>query len=402
MLSEQEPIIVQFFGTFSIRQGDTVLSETDNRSKKLWKILQYILANRRRPISPEELMSLIWSEEEQESRSPSALKTLMHRLRTFLEQLGIEESHHMILRQNGNFVWNPHLPMKVDAEEFQEAIERTKKISLPDEKLNYLLRAMAIYQGPYLGDKYADEAWASAPAETYRRQYFACYNGAVEILAGDERYDEVIFLSRHAAEFDPDRETYYYNEISSLVALGREQEALSAYERVLDLFYTVYRKTPSPHLRALYRGLTRTEHGVEADLSVIKEDLEDGRVRGPIRCEYDTFRLLYEQKCLAGLGNEYLILLSVVPISGKGELPTGKTVDRALGQIERQLCRGLNEGDIYTRYSVTQFLMIIAATDEESLLSRARKELRSFRNSLAAIQLRVDCKAQRIGEGEPE
>ena len=62
MTGEIQPIHIHFFGTFSIQYGNQTISESDNRSKKLWKLLQYIAQNRDRRIPQEELLQLLWSE----------------------------------------------------------------------------------------------------------------------------------------------------------------------------------------------------------------------------------------------------------------------------------------------------------------------------------------------------
>ena len=58
MHCETEPIIIKTFGGFSIRRGDCIIAESDNRSKKTWKLLEYIVHHRSRRISQEELLEL--------------------------------------------------------------------------------------------------------------------------------------------------------------------------------------------------------------------------------------------------------------------------------------------------------------------------------------------------------
>ena len=60
--SETEPIIIKTLGGFSIRRGEILLSETDDRSKKIWKLLEYMVHHRSRTVSKEELSRLLWGE----------------------------------------------------------------------------------------------------------------------------------------------------------------------------------------------------------------------------------------------------------------------------------------------------------------------------------------------------
>lgn len=398
MLSETEPIIIEFFGTFTIQQGDNVISETDNRSKKLWKLLEYIVQNRGRQIPQEELLQLLWSENSMGDNPMSSLKTLLHRARNTLDQLGFEESRHLILQHGGSYYWNPRLPVQIDTDEFEKAAEWTKKIDLPEEKLNSALRAMALYKGRYLGGKYDGEAWASVPSKHYQDLYLFCYNTAIEILAGESRYDEIIFLSRHALDNDPSEELYYYNLISALIEKGSWEEALTTYQEVLDLFYHTYRKTPSERLRSLYRGIVRSDNSVEMDLSIIREKMDEDWGNEPISCEYSTFKLLYEMKRHEEREGSpcYLILLTVTSTNREDPIPAERHLDRALSQLERLLSLSLSQGDVYTRYSLTQMLALAALPDEDALFELLKKIQHSFKYNNLSCPVELAYKAELI------
>ncbi len=397
MLSATDPIVIRFFGSFSIQYGDTVISETDNRSKKLWKLLEYIVQNRDRQIPQEELWHLLWSEANMGDNPLSSLKTLLHRVRNTLDRLGSEESRHLVLQHAGTYYWNPNIPIWVDTEEFESVVEQTKKIDLPDEKLNCALRAMALYKGQYLGGNYTGEAWADEPTKRYQQQYLYCYNTAIQILAGEERYDEIIFLSRHAMEIEPAQELYYYNLISALIEKGAWDEALTAYENALDLFYHTYRKTPSERLRALYRGIVRSSNSVEMDVAIVREKLDEGRVNKPISCEYDTFKLLYEVKTQQEHQTPCYLILLTVTSANKGEsVPADRYLDRALGQLERQLSIALSEGDVYTRYSLTQMLAMATLPDEDALFTLLKRIQQTFKYNNLSCPVELAFKAERI------
>ena len=397
MLSATDPIVIRFFGAFTIQYGDVVISENDNRSKKLWKLLEYILQNRGRQIPQEELLRLLWSEDSMGDNPMSSLKTLLHRVRNTLDQLNIEESRNLILQHAGTYFWNPGVPVKVDTDEFEVAAQRTKKVDIPEEKLNYALRAMALYKGQYLSGQYVGEAWADEPANRYQQLYLYCYNAAIQILAGESRYDEIIFLSRHAMEINPSEELYYYNLISALIEKGAWEEALTAYEDVLDLFYHTYRKTPSDRLRALYRGIVRSSNSVEMDIAIVREKLEEGREFAPISCEYDTFKLLYQLRSHQEFTNPaYLILFTILSSNKNEPVPADRYLDRALNQLERQLSLSLSEGDVYTRYSLTQMLAIASLPGEDELFAFLKKIQQTFKYNNLSCPVEISYKAERI------
>ena len=55
---------VQMLGRFSLRIGNRELNDSDNRSRKVWLLLAYMIYCRNRPISQDELVGLLWKDEE--------------------------------------------------------------------------------------------------------------------------------------------------------------------------------------------------------------------------------------------------------------------------------------------------------------------------------------------------
>lgn len=390
-------IKIRFFGTFTIAYGDRSISEGDNRSKKLWKLLEYIVANRERHIPQEELVTLLWGEEIFGDNPMSSLKTLLHRVRNTLDQLGFDESRKLILQRSGTYFWNPELSYTIDTEEFEQAAADMANTPPSEEKLNHALKAMALYKGHFLGDKY-NEPWAKDACEHYRAVYLTCYESAIELLTDEKRYDEIVFLSEHAIEIDPSQEIYYYHLIDALIQKASYEKALEAYENVLNLFYNTYRKTPSDKLRSLYRSIVKSANSVELDIAIIQENLREACKDGPILCEYDTFKLLYEL-CRISAGQSdrptYLILLTVSGI-GAEKMPSGKNLDRALAHLSGMIDQSLGSGDVYTRYSVTQLLMIAKMESEDALFAFLKKIQHDFKSANLSLPVEMTFKADLV------
>lgn len=391
-------IKVRFFGAFTITCGDRSISEADNRSKKLWKLLQYIVVNRRRQIPQEELTTLLWGEGASGENAAPSLKTLLHRVRNTLDQLEFEDSRKLILQQSGAYYWNPELPCIIDTEEYEIATADMEKAVDREEKLNHALKAMALYKGHFLSDQY-HEAWAKEPCERYRRLYLTCYETAIELLSAEKRYDEIVFLSQHAHEIDPAQEPYYFHLVSALIAKGDFERALDCYQNVLDLFYNTYRKTPSDRLRALYRSIVRSANSVELDIAIVREKLRAQAVDRPILCEYDTFKLMFElrQGVESFFSKPAFLILLTLSGAGSEKLPSEKHLDRALAQLTALLEASLARGDIYTRYSVTQMLAIVHMETEDALFDLLQQLQRDFRASTPALPVDLTFKADLVG-----
>lgn len=385
---------ISLFGAFTVTYGDRSVSEEDDRSKKLWKLLQYIVVNRHRQIPQKELIALLWGEEASGEDPASSLKTLLHRARNTLDRLDFDESRKLILQRSGAYYWNTALPYIVDTDEFELAASDMEKALDPEEKLNYALKAMALYKGHFLGGKYG-EAWAKEPCERYRARYLDCYETAVELLSDEKRFDEIIFLSEHALEIDRSIESFHYHLISALIDKGDCSRALECYEGVLELFYNTYRKTPSDSLRSLYRSIVRSSDSVELDIAVVKEKLRAEGVDRPIFCEYDTFKLIFAlgQNTAPHLAKPAYLVLLTLGGAGDDKMPAGKFLDRALSRLVSLLEHSLGQGDLCTRYSVTQMLALVHPESEDSLFAFLRQLQYDFKSTPPALPVTLTYKA---------
>ena len=61
MQEVMEPILqIQVLGKFTLRYGETVISDEDDRSRKVWAVLAYLIYHREKIISQQELVDLCW------------------------------------------------------------------------------------------------------------------------------------------------------------------------------------------------------------------------------------------------------------------------------------------------------------------------------------------------------
>ena len=73
-------IQVQMLGKFSLRCGDATVSDADNRSKKVWALLAYLICNRDRSISQQRLIQLFWGDSSTSENPENTLRITLHRL----------------------------------------------------------------------------------------------------------------------------------------------------------------------------------------------------------------------------------------------------------------------------------------------------------------------------------
>ena len=143
-----QPISVQMLGDFSLTVGDVTISDSDNRARKNWLLLGYLIYHRGQQISQKKIMELLWGDENSNANPESALRTTFHRVRSLLNQLWPDAGHLLIQRKEKGYVWNPEAPITMDWEQFDELCATQPKDDR--QRLEDRLAALALYRGDFL------------------------------------------------------------------------------------------------------------------------------------------------------------------------------------------------------------------------------------------------------------
>ena len=158
------------FGDFTIQTDEKCISDTDNRSRKVWLLLAYLIFNRDRIVKPHELQSLLWSESENEQNSPGALKTLFYRLRMELDHLWEGAGKQLVLYRNGGYIWNNEFPLELDCERFDRLYGEISSSALP--MLEKTIELLSLYRGNFLA-RYSMEFWVTPNTVYFHNAYIS-------------------------------------------------------------------------------------------------------------------------------------------------------------------------------------------------------------------------------------
>lgn len=359
---------VNLLGGCSISYKDKTIDSNSLHSKKIWTILSYLIVFRNRDISQNELIDLVYAEDN--SANPmNALKTLMHRVRASLDDLEYIRGKNIILQQDGAYKWNCALPIEVDIDVFEELSQKASSTSIgEDARLEASLKAVDIFKGDFV-PKIAMEPWAIPLNTYYRSQFLSLVHKTVKLLEERGCYNKIVTVCHRAITIDPYDEFLYYNLMKALVSLGQYQDALSQYEKTTNLFYKEFGVTPSAELKALYKQIVRSNQSVEMDIATIKENLrEEDDLKGAFYCEYEFFKDIYrlEVRSVARTGKPiHICLLSISPKLGEKPLNT-KTLNATLDKLCACVKSTLRRGDVFARYSVSQFVIMLPLTTVEN------------------------------------
>ncbi|MDR0223110.1 MAG: hypothetical protein LBI38_06230 [Oscillospiraceae bacterium] len=391
---------ISLLGEFSIRYGDKFINEKNDRSRKKWMLLKYLITFREREISQNELIELLWGGSESDNPS-GALKTLLHRLRAALSELRLPEGQEMIVNSMGSYAFNRSLECVIDAEEFERFFKLSVQPGMSEkEQLLHCRKAIEVYKGDFLHNS-ASEKWITPINVYYHSVFLRVVHHAVDILYRHKVYSEIASVCRKAIEVDNLDQRIHYMLIKTLAEAGERQSAKKHYDYVIDLFYNHQGINPSSELTELYEEIVKTDQEHETDLDRVRVQLnEKAPPRGAFYCEYEFFKHIYRLEMRDAERSKQTIHICLISITDKdGEIPPARTLSKSAERLRHSIGYSLRASDIFARYNASQYIaMLLSATESVSEMVM-RRVVRKYRRDYPKSPVKL---VYRYGEAKRE
>ncbi len=371
---------VTMLGGCRITYGEKFIDKKTMRSKRIWTLLEFLITHRNRTVTNDELIELLYPEDKSE-QPLSALKTLVHRAREILNRLEYVDGKQLIQQGAGGYFWNPEMAMYVDIEEFDRLVTETAALDDRREaRLKLRLQAIDLYRGDFLPDS-ALETWVVPISSYYRYQYMNIVKLSLEELAEGGEYSAVVSVAQGALAIDPYEEFLYYYLILALAYTNQIAAAKAQYDSMTKLFYSEFGVTPSKHLQELYKKLAASSNGVEMDLGIIKAQMkEEEKKTGAFYCEYEFFKDIYRLEARSAARKGVPIHICLMSVDGKDGAPLSKKLlDSMMKKLSEIIKHTLRSGDIYSRYSISQYVILLPQANyqnSEMVMARLMNSIR--------------------------
>lgn len=395
-LALRQTIYVKTLGGFSITVDGKEINDSSNQSKKPWNLLEYLVIFQKKDISVNELIETIWADDPGVNPG-GALKTLMFRSRKLLDPLGIPVQK-LLVQQRGSYAWTQEYPTVLDIDQFEGVCSRVLAGNgTPEEELLPLcLEGLELYKGDFL-PKAEYESWVIPISTYYHSLYQKLVYKTIQLLLNQGAYSRITAICQAAIGIEPFDEQFHYYLVYSLYMDSHTSQAIEQYNHTLDLFYTEFSISPSEHFKDLYRTIRTKEQGITTNLSVIQELLKEESNTGAFYCEYPVFRDLYqlERRAIERTGDAiYLCLMTLSDL--KGEPPKLNILNKAMEQLNTAIRSTLRCSDVYTRYSISQYIVLLPTITEEKGEMVLKRIITNFRKLYSRRDLALDYKLQPI------
>lgn len=362
-----QPVEIQMLGGFSIRRGDRIISETDGRSKKVWMLIEYLVANRKVEISQDKLIELLWDDAEEIDAPFNALKNLIYRARKQLKELAPAEKIEYIRFVRNTYAWNNETPTVVDVEQFEKLYREASSTEETDRRIMAYQGAIQLYQGEFL-PKSSFTSWVIPKSAYYMSLYNECVQQVCILLKEQERYDEEIIICEKAVELYPFEEQIHKILLRAYLDAGLQSKAMGHYEYITELFYRELNVNISDSFRSLYREITSGGNSMEKDLTIIKRDLKEANESvGAFYCDYDVFKNFYRLQARSMMRIGQSIHVGLITLSDhNGDVPQERILRPAMDQLKSCIISSLRKGDVVSSYCEAQYVLILPMTTYEN------------------------------------
>ena len=395
-------IYVQMLGGFSITVGDEKLDLGSNSKANFLKLTEIVLLRGMGGVSKRDLIDGIFGHKSLLDENNS-LNNLLHQARTQLKKAGMP-GRKIIDGKRGVYAPenNPDYEYILDVQEFEDVCLKAKSEKKDDKKLYYYQKAFGIYGGELLPE-FATDYWVILESVRLKR----LYDDVVDFLG--KHYKEAEDFEALFDLYDKANKIYPDNgwQIEMIDALILRKEYKTAYELYTKCahYYQDELEVPIPDaLRSCYERLSDNVRVVTDDIRQIQANIirKDEKLKsemgtrkiGAYLCPFTSFIDVYHvlRRNLERRGSSiFMMLCTLVDYEGK-PIQNQEKLNARAEILQQSLSEGLRKGDVYTKYSSSQYLILLIGTKREdcaSIYQRLSRRVKELAGSRAEFRYRI-------------
>ncbi|MGA9349916.1 MAG: BTAD domain-containing putative transcriptional regulator [Anaerolineae bacterium] len=235
----EEPLRIFGFGRGRVERSGEEIPFSDWEAAATRQMLFYLLVHSLR--SRDQIAAVLWPE-----LPIPKVKANFHTTKFRLKRaLGRE-----VLDFDGYcYQIRPDLDYWFDVAEFERLLEGTG----PGRRVEQLQQAIALYQGDFLEDCYAD--WCLLTRERLRERCLEALDELAGRLLARRQYRQAIQTLHRGLEMDNLREKFHRQLMRAYALSGQRSQALAQYRRCAGILEHELGTAPSPETTALYRRI---------------------------------------------------------------------------------------------------------------------------------------------------
>ncbi|MEK7432451.1 MAG: tetratricopeptide repeat protein [Cyanobacteriota bacterium] len=240
------------FGDLRTLIEDKAIPNKEWNGFKTKLAISYLLHNPK-GVTKEQLANLLYPDTD---ITRTAINVILSRLRKAIEpDLGKNESSKYIMFNEGKYFFNFASSYFLDTEEFNYLIKESNENISEDEKLTFLQKIIALYEGDFLNE-FTSEFWVQLERENYRRKIDKVFEQIFDIYYKRKEFEEIIKISEKELSIDICNEKAFQRKFKALIGLDKKDEVLKHYKIMKNILKTELGVEPSQESYLLYQKIS--------------------------------------------------------------------------------------------------------------------------------------------------
>jgi len=394
--ANNEVLNVKMFGKFSLTYMGKEVTPGRNNASKFTQLLQIVWLSGENGISKDELVNSLYGDEET-TNVGNSFNNLIYQMRKQMVAAGLPAESY-IKKQKKIFVSDPAVPIWIDVLEFKDNYNKALQAETPDDKYSYFKKAFDLYQGELL-PTLSTETWVIIESVSLRKMYDEIVTFIGKYLLDKKEYDEAFVVYGKAADIYPEGD-WQIGQIEALINKGDYKNAFRVYDEATS-YYTNELGVPVPSkFMQIYHKMSQKIDNIPGQIGQIQAEMTKERKNieiddnGAYDCSYpsfiDAYHILSRNMERTGY-SVFMMLCTLVDYEGKMIRNSEKLASRSKALWEA-IHTTLRQGDTFTRYSNSQYLVLLVGTSQEDceiIYKRINKKLKEIAGPRADFKYSV-------------
>ena len=377
---QKRTLYIQTLGTVRLTLGGRTISLHTSITGKAFQLFLLLAYTGTRGVTRTVLQDALY--DRKTTDAANALRINASRLRKLLLQSELPAHNYIVVDKNVYYLTEPEYTgdFQVDVvllEQLWEKIQKEKEISAKRELLE---KACKLYEGEFL-PALSGEVWVENLRGRFQEIYFNCVQFLCEILKQQQDYKSLVRVTADAMRLYPTEE-WAKLKMDGFVGLQKYKEAMEAYKDAVKDIFSEQGMAVSDQMWDRFKSLNQYIENQSRNLENIKEWLcEKERIPGAYCCSYPGFIDCYRMEARAAERKKRHGMLMICTIRDRqgAVITEAEKLQEYMDKLDQCVCVTLRRGDIYTRYSRDQILILVNDLKPEKAVSVENRIIGAFR-----------------------
>ncbi|MEO7718851.1 MAG: BTAD domain-containing putative transcriptional regulator [Capsulimonas sp.] len=218
-------------------------------TRRAASLLAFLAVHRRRSHPREELIEMLWPDEDADA-TRIRFRQVLSTLRRTLESACVDASDLLIADRVSVRL---SADVSTDVSQFEDAMASASRADTAETRVKALRRAVDAYGGELLPGYYDD--WVLGERRRLEEEYLTALSRLAQALSDTGDRDQALEYARKAVRLDPLREESHADVIRVLAADGRIAEALRQFRDLEQVLWKELRAMPGAEIQTLIEPL---------------------------------------------------------------------------------------------------------------------------------------------------